>query len=177
MTEQKFSIEEFEKKYVARLETRKLDWNVLKFQEEVDPTYRRAQKRYIGRGATANNDSNVIAASNFTLSTMVLPAGCVGPLHLHDDVEEVFFVLKGKVTALIQQDSYSEIHEISLGERDCISSPPGVYRGIRNDGDEEALMLVMLGSPKPNLPSYPEGSELEELRKQRAAEREAIIKG
>lgn len=177
MAAEKFSIQEFEKKYVARLDDRTLDWNVLKFQEELDPKYRRAQKRYIGRGATANNDSNVIQAERFTLSTMVLPAGCEGPLHLHDDVEEVFFILKGKVTALIQADNDSEVYEIQLGERDCISSPPGVYRGVRNDGDEEALMLVMLGASKPNLPTYPEGSALEELRKQRAKEREAIIKG
>ena len=68
------SVEEFEKKYVARLDARKLDWDVLKFQEEVDPRYRRAQMRYIGRGATANQDANVIEANNFTLSTMVLPA-------------------------------------------------------------------------------------------------------
>ncbi|WP_018130851.1 cupin domain-containing protein [Effusibacillus pohliae] len=177
MSNNAFSIEEFEKKYVARLKDRKLDWNVLKFQEEIDPRYRRAQMRYIGRGATANNDSNVIAAQHFTLSTMVLPPGCVGPLHLHDDVEEVFFILQGKVTALIQVDDDSETYEISLGERDCISTPPGVYRGVRNDGDTEALMLVMVGSPKPNLPTYPKGSALEELRKQRAKEREAIING
>lgn len=175
MASENFSLEEFEKKYVARLEDLTLDWNVLKFQEEIDPSYRRAQMRYIGRGATANNDANVIAAEHFTLSTMVLPPGCVGPLHLHDDVEEVFFILKGNVKALIQPDSNSEVYEIPLKERDCISSPPGVYRGIRNDGDEEALMLVMLGAVKQNLPTYPEGSALEELRKQRAKEREAII--
>ncbi|MGO4889401.1 cupin domain-containing protein [Anaerobacillus sp. MEB173] len=175
MTEKKLDIKEFEKKYVARLQNRSLDWNVLKFQEDIDPRYKRAQMRYIGRGATANADANVITAENFTLSTMVLPPGCIGPLHLHDDVEEVFFILKGNVTALIQEDSDSEVHEIALNERDCISSPPGVYRGIRNDGDEEALMLVMLGANKPNLPTYPEGSELEEVRIQRAKEREAII--
>ncbi|MBT2655139.1 cupin domain-containing protein [Bacillus sp. ISL-18] len=177
MSQEKFSLEAFENKYVARLKDRSLDWNVLKFQEEINPAYRRAQMRYIGRGATANNDANVIAAEHFTLSTMVLPAGCEGPLHLHDDVEEVFFVIKGSVTALIQEEGENEIHEIVLNERDCISSPPGVYRGIRNDGDEEALMLVMLGAVKPNLPTYPRGSALEELRIQRAKEREAIIKG
>lgn len=177
MAEEKFNVAEFEKKYVARLQDRSLDWNVLKFQEEIDPKYKRAQMRYIGRGATANNDSNVIAAEHFTLSTMVLPAGCIGPLHLHDDVEEVFFILKGSVKALIQEVGKDEVHEIRLNERDCISSPPGVYRGIHNDGDEEALMLVMLGAVKPNLPTYVEGSALEELRIQRAKEREAIING
>jgi quercetin dioxygenase-like cupin family protein len=177
MSEEKFSVEAFEKKYVARLKDRSLDFNVLKFQEEVDPAYRRAQMRYIGRGATANNDANVIGAEHFTLSTMVLPAGCKGPLHLHDDVEEVFFILKGTVTALIQEEGKDEVHEIVLNERDCISSPPGVYRGLRNDSDEEALMLVMLGAVKPNLPTYPKGSALEELRIKRGKEREAIING
>ncbi|MGE7760450.1 cupin domain-containing protein [Peribacillus sp. NPDC097895] len=176
MTKETFSVKDFEKKHVARLKDRTLDWNVLKFQEEIDPAYKRAQMRYIGRGATANNDTNVIAGEHFTLSTMVLPPGCIGPLHLHDDVEEVFFILEGEVTALIQEDSYSEVHEIKLSARDCISSPPGVYRGIRNDGDVEARMLVMLGAVKPNLPTYPEGSALEELRMQRSKEREAIIK-
>ncbi|WP_096203152.1 cupin domain-containing protein [Bacillus sp. FJAT-45350] len=170
---EELNIQEFEKKYVARLSERKLDWNVLAFQEEVDARYRRAQMRYIGRGATANNDSSVIQAEHFTLSTMVLPPGCIGPLHLHSDVEEVFFVLQGKITALLQQDGKD--YEIQLDTRDCISCPPGIHRGVRNDGNEDALMLVMLGSPKPQLPSYPEGSELEELRIQRAKERDAII--
>lgn len=174
MTQEKINVEEFEKKYVARLADRKLDFNVLKFQEELDPRYRRAQMRYIGRGATANNDANVIQADHFTLSTMVLPKGCIGPLHLHDDVEEVFFILKGKVTALIESEG--QYFEIPLNERDCISAPPGVYRGVRNDGDDEAMMLVMLGASKPNLPTYPVGSELEEVRIQRAKEREGIIK-
>ncbi|WP_240377003.1 cupin domain-containing protein [Bacillus piscicola] len=175
MSVEKLSVEEFEKKYVARLGDRTLDWNVLKFQEDIDPRYKRAQMRYIGRGATANNDANVIEAQHFTLSTMVLPAGCIGPLHLHDDVEEVFFILKGSVKAMIQYPEDEAVQEIRLNERDVISSPPGVYRGIHNDSDEEALMLVMLGAVKPNLPTYPEGSELEKVRLERAKEREAII--
>lgn len=175
MALEKMSIEEFEEKYVARLGDRSLDWNVLKFQEEVDPRYKRAQMRYIGRGATANNDTSVIEANHFTLSTMVLPAGCIGPLHLHDDVEEVFFVLKGSITAMLQYPGDDEVQKIKLNERDCIFTPPGVYRGIHNESDEEALMLVMLGAVKPNLPTYPEGSELEKQRIRRKAEREAII--
>jgi len=173
----KLTKEEVEKKYIARLKDRSLDWNVLKFQEEIDPRYKRAQMRYIGRGATANADPNVIEGEHFTLSTMVLPAGSIGPLHLHDDVEEVFFILKGQnIKAMIQEEGSDEVIEIDLEERDCIWSPPGVYRGVKNEGKEEALMLVMLGAIKPNLPTYPEGTELEEVRKERAKERESIIK-
>ena len=77
---------------IARYESRTLDWNALKFQADYDPKYKRAQMRYIGTGAAGvTADSNVVQANNFTFSTMVLPAGCEGPLHLHTDAEEVFF--------------------------------------------------------------------------------------
>ena len=75
---------------VARLSTRKYDWNALKFQADFDPKYRRAQMRYIGTGATGvAADQNTVPSEHFTFSTMILPAGAEGPLHVHDDVEEV----------------------------------------------------------------------------------------
>src|SRR3954471_2707219 len=81
---------------VARFSTRSLDWDALKFQADFDPKYKRAQMRYVGTGGTGiANDSNVVPAEHFTFSTMVLPAGCEGPLHLHTDAEEVFFILRG----------------------------------------------------------------------------------
>lgn len=69
----------------------------------MNPKYRRAQMRYIGTGATGvASDTNTVPAEHFTFSTMVLPSKCEGPLHLHDDVEEVFFMLKGQITLMIQ---------------------------------------------------------------------------
>ncbi|MFD2368678.1 cupin domain-containing protein [Brevibacillus sp. GCM10020057] len=171
MSDPNMTIEEFEKRYVARLETRKLDYDALSFQEKVNPAYRRAQCRYVGTGGVAATDSNVIEAKHFTLSNMYLPVGAEGPLHLHSDVEEVFFVIKGKIVALVQLGD--TVHEIPLSERDCIWSPPGYYRGVRNVGDEEAIMAVILGAPKPQLPTYPEGSELEAIRIERAKARAA----
>jgi quercetin dioxygenase-like cupin family protein len=139
----------------ARYETRTADWDALAFQAELDPKYRRAQLRYVGTGATGvSDDENVVAAENFTFSTMILPAGCEGPLHLHTDAEEIFFVLKGnKLRFLIEHNG--ELLETTLSDRDLISVPPGVYRGVVNDGVEEALMVVMIGNPKPVTPTYP----------------------
>ncbi len=37
---------------VARLSTRRYDWDALKFQADYDPSYRRAQMRYVGTGGT-----------------------------------------------------------------------------------------------------------------------------
>ena len=140
---------------IARYETRTLDWTALEFQTEVDPRYRRAQMRYIGTGGTGvSKDSNTVLAEHFTFSTMVLPAGCEGPMHVHRDVEEVFFILRGSRIRLTFEAG-TERWETVLGERDLVSVPPGVYRGLVNEGLEEALMCVMLGTAQPERPTYP----------------------
>ncbi|MDR5654194.1 cupin domain-containing protein [Ruixingdingia sedimenti] len=149
----------------ARYATRTLDWDALKFQADYDPIYRRAQMRYIGTGATGvTDDENVIPSEHFTFSTMVLPAGCEGPLHIHRDAEEVFFILKGhKVRFFIEHKG--QVVETVLTERDMVSVPPGVYRGLRNEGIEEALMCVIIGNPKPVTPTYPEDHPVSKLKR------------
>ncbi|MBX7021204.1 cupin domain-containing protein, partial [Providencia rettgeri] len=130
-------------------------------------TYRRAQTRYIGTGAAGvTHDDNVIPAEHFTFSTMILPAGCEGPLHVHHDVEEAFFILRGDSIRLFLEYK-GERCEVVLNERDVISVPPGVYRGLRNEGQEESLMCVMLGANRPDLPDYPEDHPLTAAKKLR----------
>ncbi len=55
--------------------------------------------------------------------------------------------------------------EAIVGERDLISWPPGVYRGEINIGDEEALMLVMLGAAKPETPTYRPNDPLSKIKR------------
>lgn len=148
---------------LARFETRRYDWNALKFQSDYDPKYRRAQIRYVGTGATGAQDENIIPAEHFTFSTMCLPAGCEGPLHVHHDVEEVFFMLRGRVKLFFRHGD--EECETILNERDVVSIPPGIYRGLVNIGQEEALMCVMLGTGKPSLPTYPPDHPLSKIKR------------
>ena len=149
---------------VARFATRKYDWDALKFQADYDPTYRRAQMRYVGTGGTGvATDMNTVPSAHFTFSTMVVPAGNVGPSHIHYDVEEVFFVMRGKMKIVCEKDG--ERWEAVLNERDLISVPPGVYREETNIGDEDALMCVMLGTPKPITPTYPPDSPLAQIKR------------
>lgn len=166
---------------IARYETRQYDWNALKFQADFDPVYRRAQCRYVGTGATGvAGDTNTIPSEHFTFSTMILPSGCEGPMHVHYDAEEVFFVLRAdKLRLFFELDG--EKGETVLSSRDVISIPPGVFRGLKNEGQEEALMCVMIGSSKPVVPDYPDGHPLMELRNRRreiaaAAEAEKLAK-
>jgi len=148
----------------ARHSTRSYDWDALKFQADFDPKYRRAQMRYVGTGGTGvKSDANVVPSEHFTFSTMLLPAGAEGPMHIHNDVEEIFFVLRGKVKVVCEKDG--ETWEAVLGERDLVSIPPGVYRGEINIGEEDALMCVMLGAPKPVTPTYPPEHPLAKIKR------------
>ena len=149
---------------IARFGTRKYDWGALKFQSDYNSIYRRAQVRYMGMGAAgAKSDMNVVPSEHFTFSTMCLPAGCEGPLHIHHDVEEVFFCYKGKIKLYLENGD--KRYTTYLGERDLVSVPPGVYRGLYNDGQEEALMFVMLGSPEPEIPTYPDYHPLSRIKR------------
>lgn len=149
---------------VARKSTRRYDWDALKFQADFDPKYRRAQMRYVGTGGTGvASDGNTVPAAHFTFSTMVIPAGNIGPSHIHYDVEEIFFVMRGSMKVICEKDGQK--WEATLGERDLISVPPGVYREEHNIGDEDALMCVMLGAPKPITPVYPPDSPLARIKR------------
>ena len=158
------SFEQWMDSRVARFSTRKYDWNALKFQADYDPKYRRAQMRYIGTGGTGvASDSSVIPSEHFTFSTMIIPAGHEGPPHVHVDVEEVFFVLRGKLKLVLEKDG--ERFETILTDRDVVSIPPGVYREEINIGDEDALMCVMLGAQKPVTPTYPPEHPLASIKR------------
>ena len=94
---------------------------------------------------------------------MLLPAHCEGPLHIHTDVEEVFFMIRGRIELFFEKDG--EHWQTQLGERDLCSVPAGIYRGLRNDTDEDALMCVMLGAVKPVTPTYPPDHPLAKVKR------------
>ncbi|MDH5857194.1 cupin domain-containing protein [Lampropedia aestuarii] len=160
------SLEEWMTSRIARFSTRKYDWDALKFQADFDPKFRRAQMRYVGTGATGvGNDLNTVPSEHFTFSTMVIPAGHEGPPHIHTDVEEIFFVIRGKLKLVITHGD--ERYETILTDRDLVSVPPGVYREEINIGDEDALMCVMLGAKKPITPTYPADHPLAHIKREK----------
>ena len=71
-------------------------------------------------------------------------------------------MLKGSIRLTIEDDG--NFHETILKERDLASVPPGYYRGLYNTGQEEALMLVMLGNKKPVTPHYPPDHPLTKIK-------------
>ena len=145
---------------IASADSRREDWDTLAFQTKAGPQFRRAQIRYMGSGGTGDHsaDSRILHADNFTFSNMLLPPGAEGPEHDHHDVEEVFFVLEGQLEVTIHDGD--ETASRVLGYRDLIKVPPNTPRSLKNIGDTDALFCVMLGAPKPQLPSYPPTSPM-----------------
>lgn len=149
---------------IASRDTRYEDWDTLAFQaDQRGEQFRRAQIRYIGSGATGNHetDSRTIPSGGFTFSNMRLPVGGVGPEHTHHDVEEAFFVLEGSLEVTVHDvEDGTRTATRLLGYRDLIRVPAGVPRSLRNVGESDALFCVIIGTQKPQLPTYPETSEM-----------------
>jgi mannose-6-phosphate isomerase-like protein (cupin superfamily) len=135
---------------MARFVDRVPDWDA--FADARVEGYRRAQHRFIGAGASGKSDSRAIPAEHFTLSIMFVPPGQGNAAHRHE-VEEVFFILQGKVRVFLE-DGKGGRAEAVLGPWDCISCPADVAHGFENIGLEPAYLQVMLGKGRPDLMQY-----------------------
>jgi quercetin dioxygenase-like cupin family protein len=153
-------LESYLERLVLTKDSRRPDWETLAFQTKAGPQYRRAQLRYIGSGATGDHESDnrIIPSVHFTFSNMLLPPGCEGPEHVHHDAEEAFYVVEGTIRFGIHRDGH--VASRVLGPRDMLVVPPGVPRSLKNVGDTEGVICVVIGARKPMLPSYPETSPM-----------------
>ena len=149
---------------VVRFVERTADWDA--FADARVEGYRRAQHRFIGAGASGKADPSVIPAEHFTLSVMFVPPGQGNAAHTHE-VEEVFFVLEGKLLVFLE-DGAGNRAETVLGPWDCVSCPANVVHGFQNVGLEPAYLQVMLGKGQPDLMTYADTS-LQQRRDQHLA--------
>jgi mannose-6-phosphate isomerase-like protein (cupin superfamily) len=138
---------------VARFVDRVGDWDA--FADARVEGYRRAQHRFIGFGASGKADGDYIPAEHFTLSVMFVPPGQGNAAHTHE-VEEVFFILNGKVKVFFEDGAGGRVETV-LGPWDCVSCPAHVVHGYENVGLEPAYLQVMLGKARPDLMSYADG--------------------
>ncbi len=144
-------IEKIAERYVARFRDRKADWAA--FEDAKIEGYKRAQHRFIGAGGSGKHgDVAAIPPRGFTLSIMYVEPGQGNAAHTHE-VEEIFFVLQGYLTAFIQDESGRRI-DIKLGPWECIACPPGVIHGYINDSLEPVYFQVMLGRARPEAMGY-----------------------
>ena len=140
------SLEDIMARYVGRFKDKVPDWNA--FADAGIEGNRRAQHRFIGAGASGKYDDNTtIPAGAFTLSIMLVPPGQGNALHTHE-VEEVFFVLQGRLTVYVEDEDGRRVSRV-LDPWELICCPAGVMHGYVNDTDTPCYLQVVLGRGKP----------------------------
>ena len=157
------TMEEWVESRIARFEGRKYDWNALKFRADFDEIPPGADALHRHRRNRRGERHQHRAGGPFYLlhhgaavevRRAAAPARRRGRGVLHAQGADHADDRDG--------DNYTET---VLRERDLISVPPGIYRGLFNHGEEEALMCVMLGTNKPEIPTYPSDHPLSKVKR------------
>jgi quercetin dioxygenase-like cupin family protein len=117
-----------------------LDWvpqpaKDIVFARTIMPVILEATKSPFGSSAP------IFGAAGTTMFISVLPPGTGPCLHSHNDTYETFFVLEGAIEYLIGDPV---THRVTLNKWDCLSCPPRIYRGFRNVGEGDAVLLTVI---------------------------------
>ncbi len=113
------------------------------FLDSLIPGHERRTYNVIGRGVTedASLKAAITDVQDFNITLNQVPPAKGAALHSHTTAE-VFIPLTGQ-WAIYWGDNGE--NEFILEPWDTISLPPGVMRGFRNVGNEEAYLLGILG--------------------------------
>jgi mannose-6-phosphate isomerase-like protein (cupin superfamily) len=82
----------------------------------------------------------MLGVTSFGLNQIVLRPGQRGRIHRHRDQEEVYIVVSGTLTLVIER----EARELRQGELARVA--PEVRRFIANRGDEDVVLIALGGS-------------------------------
>lgn len=128
-------------KRVARF--KELKPSLQAFVDSRIPGHEREIFNVIGRGVTedASLAPAITDARDFNVTFVQAGPEKGAALHAHPTVE-VFIALSGRWAAY--WGDHGE-NEIILEQWDTISVPPGVMRGFRNAGNEDAYLMAILG--------------------------------
>ncbi|MGH7308617.1 MAG: cupin domain-containing protein [Candidatus Rokuibacteriota bacterium] len=141
MGKRQISVEEMEATRVARFKNLKPSTRA--FLDTAIPGFERLIYNVIGRGVTedASLAPAITDARDFNMTLVKKAPGNRVGLHDHPTVE-VFMALTGR-WGVYWGDAAE--HEVTLEQWDVISVPPGVMRGFRNLGTDDAYLLAILG--------------------------------
>ena len=117
--------------------------NPMMFVDTRLPEHARDLFSVIGPGVSEDPATRpaINAGHGFNIAYVGAEPGCGAALHNHVTVE-VFIPFSGNWTIYWGDDGE---HEVQIGPLDCISVPPGVMRGFRNDGEDYAHMVAVVG--------------------------------
>jgi len=81
----------------------------------------------------------LLGVSSFGINQIALEPGQRGRIHRHERQEEVYLVLEGTLTLIVEGE------EIELGEDELVRVAPNVRRQLVNRGPEKLLLLALGG--------------------------------
>lgn len=118
------------------------------------PEYARDLYSIIGSGVSedAENPVAITDVEGFHIAYIGAEPGKGAPFHSHPTVE-VFIPLTG--TWSVYWNEGEDREEVILGPMDCISVPPKVMRGFRNEGNAHGLMIGIVGGDEATKVGWP----------------------
>lgn len=87
---------------------------------------------------------NLFETENFFCDVYCLEPGQEQKAHAHADADKVYYVLAGRGTFLVGDESRE------LSERQIVLAPAGALHGVRNSSDALLTLLVFM-TPNPNV--------------------------
>mgnify|MGYP001174563929 CR=1 FL=1 len=135
------SKDEVEEKYVARYDAVKPSSAF--FLDTALPEFERQVKNVIGiaGGEDLATKPAITAGTGINFNYIVTDPGKGSALHDHP-VWEIFVPVNGRWSIFWGTENSQAIE---LGPLDLIALPPGIMRGFRNIGLEQAILIAMLG--------------------------------
>lgn len=104
-----------------------------------------------GRGVSYTLVGASAGAKNLSIHLNVLRPNTTGPLHYHQDAEDVYIVLAGTGVVRVEDDEYL------VGPDQTMFIPPGIRHSVSNPGPG-LLKLIEIYSP----PAHPHDFHLAE---------------
>ena len=87
------------------------------------------------------NTAPIFGAAGTTMFISIMPPGQGPCLHSHNSTYETFIVLEGTIEYFVGEPIE---HRVTLDKWDTFSCPPRVYRGFRNVGVSDAVLLTVI---------------------------------
>ncbi len=96
----------------------------------------------MGEGYGFRKIRAAVGVTAFGINALVLPPGYATGVHYHDEQEETYFVHRGLVEFRFGGDG-GETR--TLGPGGVVRVDPATHRGLRNVGEEDAVVVVAGG--------------------------------
>jgi mannose-6-phosphate isomerase-like protein (cupin superfamily) len=111
---------------------------------------------YSGRDNYKIVDPTTVESENLTFGLCVMkPFGEGKPMQVHDDQEEVMFVLSGNGTVVLNDEK----EELEINPMDAIYVPKGAYHMLKNSSDVPLQVLWILSPPGWIFDRHPDWAE------------------